>query len=207
MSKRWRIEQRSPQMQRAWITGLTLAGVVGTGGAAFAGMSLTHTDGNAVEAQAPAASAATTAPTTSTTYRLGDAGLVTLDSAGGVITVTSVLPSAGWTVVTSSNPGLHVEVSLTDGVEVLQMTADLVDGRIVAALNSSATTTTAAPTPAAAPAPASASPVVVLVPTPHAPVAATTATSGSTHVTTPSGASRHHSAGHEANEHEGGSDD
>jgi hypothetical protein len=206
MSKRWRIEQRSPQMQRAWITGLTLAGVVGTGGAAFAGMSLTHTDGNAVEAQAPAASAATTAPTTSTTYRLGDAGLVTLDSAGGVITVTSVLPSAGWTVVTSSNPGLHVEVSLTDGVEVLQMTADLVDGRIVAALNSSATTT-AAPTPAAAPAPASASPVVVLVPTPHAPVAATTATSGSTHVTTPSGASRHHSAGHEANEHEGGSDD
>jgi hypothetical protein len=188
-------------MQRAWITGLTLAGVVGTGGAAFAGMSLTHTDGNAVEAQAPAPTASTMAATTSTTYRLGDAGLVTLDSAGGVITVTSVRPSAGWTVVTSSNPGLHVEVNLTDTVEVLQMTADLVDGRIVATLNSSATTT-AAPTPAAAPAPASASPVVVLLPTPHASVAATTATSGSTHVTTPSGATRNPSG-----EHEGGSDD
>jgi hypothetical protein len=142
---------------------------------------------------------------TATTYRVGDAGLVTLDSAGGVITVAWVQPASGWTVLAASNPAAHVEVSLTDTVQVVQMTADLVDGRIVASLTSTATSTTAAPAalaPAPTPAPAPASRVVVLVPTPHAKVAATTSASGSTHVTTPSGATRHQSG-----EHEGGTDD
>jgi hypothetical protein len=206
-------------MQRAWITGLTVAGVVGTGGAAFAGMSLTHTDGGTVEAQSPAATAST-ALSTSTTYRLGDAGLVTLDSAGGVITVTSVVPASGWTLVASSAPGVHVEVSLTDTVQVVQMSADLVDGRIVASLNASATSTTLAPAPepaaapaavqAPTPAPAPANRVVVLVPTPKATVAATTSASGSTHVSTPSGKPSGRPTSntrHESGEREGGGDD
>jgi hypothetical protein len=193
-------------MQRTWITGLTLAGVLGTGGAAFAGMALTHTDGSSVEAQAPGATLGTLATSTATTYRLGDAGLATLDSAGGTITITGVEPSVGWTVVSSSNPGLHVELSLTDTVQVLQMTADLVDGRIVASLTSTATNTTAAPAPASAPAPAPATPVV-LVPTTRPAVAATTAVSGSTRPSTPSGPTQHGSGEHERGEHEGGSDD
>jgi hypothetical protein len=195
--------EKEPAMQRAWITGLTLAGVLGTGGAAFAGMSLTHIDGSAVEAQSPAAAATTAAVSTATTYRLGDAGLVTLDSAGGMITITSVTPSTGWSVVASSNPGLHVELSLTDTVQVLQLTADLVDGKIVAALTTSspvADPTTAAPAPA--PAPASASPVVALVPTARPAIVATTSASGSTHVTKKSGSTRH-----ESDEREGGDDD
>jgi hypothetical protein len=189
-------------MQRAWITGLTLAGVLGTGGAAFAGMSLTHTDGAAVEAQSPGATAGTMATSTATTYRVGDAGLVTLDSAGGIITITSIEPSTGWTVLARTNPGVHLELSLTDTVQVLQVTADLVDGHIVASLTSAGANTSVAPDPASAPAPAPATPVV-LVPTKPAHVVATTAVSGSgTRPSTPSGPSQH-----ERGEHEGGSDD
>jgi hypothetical protein len=187
-------------MQRAWITGLTLAGVLGTGGAAFAGMSLTHTDGSAVEAQASGGTIGTLAASTATTYRLGDAGLVTLDSAGGIINITSIQPAAGWTVLSRTNPGVHLELSLTDTVQVLQMTADLVDGRIVANLSATSTTTVAS-APASAPTPAPATPVV-LVPTTRGTVAATTAVSGSTRPSTPSGPSQH-----EQGEREGGSDD
>jgi hypothetical protein len=189
-------------MQRAWITGLTLAGVLGTGGAAFAGMSFSHTDGSAAEAQANVATTGAVAAATATTYRLGDAGVVTLDTAGGTITIVSIQPATGWTVLSRSNPGLHVEVSLTDTVQVFQMTADLVNGHIVAALTSTVANTTVAPDPASAPAPAPATPVV-LVPTGRTPVAATTAVSGGhTRSTTPSGPSQH-----EVGEREGGSDD
>jgi hypothetical protein len=188
-------------MQRAWITGLTVAGVLGTGGAAFAGMSFTHTDGAAVDAQAPGASTSALTTSTATTYRVGDAGLVTLDSAGGTITIISIEPATGWTVLARSVPGVHIEISLTDTVQVLQMTADLVDGHIVANLTSTGVNTTVAPSPASAPAPAPATPVV-LVPTTRPVVAATTSASGSTRPTTPSGPAQR-----ERGEREGGSDD
>ena len=173
-------------MQRAWITGLTLAGVLGTGGAAFAGMSITHTDGNSVEAQAPALASDTTLGTSATTYRLGNAGTVTISVTGGAITIVSAEPAAGWTLVGSSVPGTHVEVQLSDGTQVLTFSADLVDGAAVAALAAApsaaaapaapAPATQAAPAIAAAPAPRPATPVVVLEPTPRQPVVTTAGT-------------------------------
>jgi hypothetical protein len=169
-------------MQRAWITGLTLAGVLGTGGAAFAGMSVGHSDGSAVEAQAPGTTSATTSATatdTTTTYRLGDAGTVTISVAGGVITVAGVEPATGWTQVGSSAAGVHVDVTLTDGTQLLHFAADLVDGRAVASLTNAPTGTVAPPTNTPiVPAPRAATPVIVLTTVPAKPVT-TTAASGS----------------------------
>ena len=107
-----------------------------------------------------------------TTYRLGNAGTVTMSVTGGAITIVSAQPAAGWTLVGSSVPGTHVEVQLSDGTQVLTFSADLVNRAAVAALAAApsaaaapaapAPATQAAPAIAAAPAPRPATPVVVL---------------------------------------------
>ena len=127
-------------MNRAWITGLTLAAVAGTGGAAFAGMSADSGTGGTADAaaQQPAAEITTTTVDGVVTYQLGPAGTVNLTTKDGVLRVDNALPSLGWTVVTYSGPAKHIGVILTDSTQIVTFRADLVAGKVVASLSSAA---------------------------------------------------------------------
>ena len=167
-------------MKRSWITGLTMAGVAGTGGAAFAGMSVINHDGSPVEAFGGTAASAST-----TTYQLGTAGTVTITSGRGIISVDSTSPATGWSFMAATTPSTHVAVTLTDTVQIITFTADPVDGRVVVALTNAASGNVSAPAPAGgsglAPAPRAATPVIMLTPSPRQPApGATSAASGST---------------------------
>lgn len=156
-------------MNRAWITGLTVASVAGTGGVAVATM--TASTNPAAAAPTPLAAAeATTATVASRGYsfQAGSAGQVNLTADDGALTVDSTAPSAGWLVVSYTGPGTHVEVQLGDGAQIVTFAADLVSGEVLAGISSTPVPTL--PTaPAATPAPAPAVPVVWLQPSAQPP--------------------------------------
>ncbi len=68
----------------------------------------------------PAPPAAAVATTTQAAYTVSDAGTVTLDTAGDVLTIVDVVPAFGWTVTKSeSEDSKNVEVKFQNGsVEV-----------------------------------------------------------------------------------------
>lgn len=141
-------------MNKNWITGLTLASVVGTGGAAFAGMRATTHDSVQAAGETPTSATATTVAGTSASYVAAEAGLVNVSLAGGVITVDSTVPNSGWSVVSFTAPGAHVEVVFTDGTRSITFVADVVDGQIHAEVaDTTPTTSTVAPVTSATPAP------------------------------------------------------
>jgi hypothetical protein len=62
-------------------------------------------------------------------YQIGDAGLVTLDSSGDQLTITSSVPNAGWTVVTSeSQDPLNIEVKFQSSSTLVEFHANLLFG-------------------------------------------------------------------------------
>jgi hypothetical protein len=187
-------------MNRTWITGLTLAGVAGSGGA-FAAAATSGTDVPAA-AQAPSvvnASEFVQAPTSRTiNYQVGAAGTVTVTVTNGVLNVDSTTFGTGWTGGATAAAGLHVEVQFTDMAQLVTFGADLVNNELVVALTNvpapgvvAAATPTpmditvigqtntarpkTAPQPQPATQPIAAQPTAVQSPTP----AATTAPSGS----------------------------
>jgi hypothetical protein len=59
-------------------------------------------------------------------YQVGDAGLVTLDTAGDVLTIVSVTPNAGWTVVKAESYSQYdIEVKLQNGNTLVEFEANL----------------------------------------------------------------------------------
>lgn len=69
--------------------------------------------------------------TTQAVYQIGEAGLVTLDSAGGVLTVVSVVPNPGWIVAEAeSEDAYNVEVKFQSAFTVLEFHANLLFGVI-----------------------------------------------------------------------------
>lgn len=190
-------------MNRAWITGLTVASVAGTGGVAFATMNAS-THGAEAKATPQAADTTVTVAPKVYSYQAGAAGQVNLTAAEGELNVDSVLPSAGWSVVSYSGSGAHVEVRLTDSIQIITFSADLVGGEVQAGITAApvpTVATTAAPTTTpATPAPQPANPVVVLTPSAQSPSTA--------HTSSPSGSGSHQGDddGHESDD-EGGSDD
>ena len=71
-----------------------------------------------VATTAPAAPVQPAAPVAATqaTYAAADAGTVTLDTAGEVLTIVSVTPAAGWTVTKSeADDSMNVEVKFQSG--------------------------------------------------------------------------------------------
>jgi hypothetical protein len=140
-------------MNRLWISSLSLAGVVGSGGAAWASLSDPGTTsappveavGISVAAPASTVTSVPTAPTT-VSYQVGAAGIVTVDLVADGATVTAVSPGAGWTVGAASAAGAHLEVVFTDALQVVTFAADLVDGSLVPSV--SAVAQPGAPVPA-----------------------------------------------------------
>jgi hypothetical protein len=207
-------------MNKAWITGLTLAGVAGSAGAAFAGISTSDQSAPSVEAQGlPTETSTTTAAPHTATYQVGAAGTVTLTAADGALSVDSALPGAYWTLVGYGSPSTHVEVQFADAAQQVTFIADLANGEIVVSLSNvpapGATTTSIEITPVtnaaapAAPAPQAAAP---------APKAIAVAVPGPAHTTSPSSATGsggqygsddegEHESEHESEHEEEGDDD
>ncbi len=70
-------------------------------------------------------------------YQVGDAGLVTLDMSGNVLTVVSVTPNTGWTVVKAENYSpADIEVKLQSGSTVIEFKAHLQSGVITTEVES-----------------------------------------------------------------------
>jgi len=193
-------------MKKSWITGLTVAAVAGTGGAAFASMQASTHDNTADAAPQPAASAVdTTLAARAFSYQAGPAGTVNLTVDDGAMKVDSALPAAGWTVVSYSAPASHLEVAFTDGLQVITFIADLSGNEVVASLS----TAPAATLPTTAPAPAPATPAS-LAPSSQSPAPS--------HTSAPSGSGdddeheeheddHDHEEEHDDDDHEDGDDD
>ena len=114
-------------MNRSWVTAITLATVAGSG-AAFTGVIANSHDAPAkAEALTPVvpealvrpAVSTTTAPAHTLNYQVGAAGVANLTIGDGTLTVNSATASAGWTLVSSSAPGAHIDVQFSDGTQLV----------------------------------------------------------------------------------------
>lgn len=66
---------------------------------------------------------------TQAVYLIGDAGAATLDVADGALTLVSLTPNEGWTVVSATNDDpTRIEVSLQSGTTVVEFHAALIFG-------------------------------------------------------------------------------
>ena len=87
-------------MKRTWITGLTIVGIAGTGGAAFAGMSNDAPLPPPFSGDTQQATDSTAAtPPEHTTYQIGPVGTVTVERDGGVLKIERVTIGDGWSLV------------------------------------------------------------------------------------------------------------
>ncbi|MCB9380302.1 MAG: hypothetical protein H6513_06370 [Acidimicrobiaceae bacterium] len=119
-------------MKRTWITGLTIVGIAGTGGAAFAGMSNDAPLPPPFSGDTSQATGSTEAmPPEHTTYQVGPVGTVTVERDGDVLKIEGVTISDGWSLVATSVPGSHVGAQFTDALQLVTFSADLVDGQVV----------------------------------------------------------------------------
>jgi hypothetical protein len=168
-------------MNKAWITGIALAGVAGSAGAAFAGIASDSQGGSPVEAQGLTAETTTTeAASRTATYQVGAAGTVTLTADDSALAVVNATAGEFWTLGAFATPAAHVEVPFNDAAQQVTFIADLVNGEIVVSVTNvpvpGATTTSSieitqisgsvAPLKAATPAPQA----VVPAPQPATPV-------------------------------------
>jgi hypothetical protein len=128
-------------MQRSWILGISVAAVIGSAGASFAAIGpqdlWMSASVSAQDSTTAAATAASTVAASTTSYRIGDAGNVSVDVVDGIITITAAEAGEGWTVVATSAPGSHVDAQFSDGVQTVTFAADLVNGQVVVSLSNS----------------------------------------------------------------------
>lgn len=74
-------------------------------------------------------SLAAAAVTTQAIYQIGDAGLVTVDTAGDVLSVVSAVPNAEWTVLQAQNvDAYNIEVQFQMGTTLIEFRANLLFG-------------------------------------------------------------------------------
>ncbi|HQZ33533.1 MAG TPA: hypothetical protein PK020_03860 [Ilumatobacteraceae bacterium] len=121
-------------MNRKLLTALTVATVAGTGGAAYA--TVTDTSPSPTEGLTNASPISTpsltdVATSVVTTYRVGDAGSVTLELAAGAMSTRNVEPSAGWAVTSMTNSATHAVIVFQNAERVVGLTADLVGTQAV----------------------------------------------------------------------------
>lgn len=159
-------------MNRSWITALTLATVVGTGGA-FVGVITASNEQPVAAAPEPTLPAlaglvdVTTPhldPSGTVAYRLDSVGIVTVQVANGGLTVVSSVADPGWTAASVTGSGTHAEAAFTDGEQLVTFTADLSGSNVLVSVSSVTATRepqSATEPPAAAPASTS-----VIEPTP-----------------------------------------
>jgi hypothetical protein len=90
-------------------------------------VSLTPTDGSVPEGQLGADGAPVTA--NAVAYEVGTAGIVVLDSDGSVLSIVSIEPATGWTVVENhQETATHAHVAFQSGSTVVNFEANLLFG-------------------------------------------------------------------------------
>ena len=118
-------------MKKSWLTAVSVVGALGTGSAVvMAGAVINSGSNHQTSAPVPEL----TMPRTSV-YQVGDAARISLSSAGGIITVISATPDAGWSVVSTSPAAASVAVTLTDNAQVVTFTASMVSGEVQTAVS------------------------------------------------------------------------
>ena len=143
-------------MRRTWISGLAIAGVIGSGSAAIAGVVRSEVIG---ADQAAASPPVTTVPVADappdtritegsplvTTYDVGGAGRVDLAVGDTAMTVEHAAASEGWSLLDISGDTTTVQVRFTDVASVVTFQARLVDGAIATAVEQVAVAAETAP--------------------------------------------------------------
>lgn len=137
-------------------TTLSIAGVLAAGAAAYAvnssvlgaSSSVSPTTSGTPAVIAPTALPAQVAAqstkvqssvlnNTTTTYQVGTAGSVVLDTRSGAIGVTNVLPAAGWTSEPAQvQPNGDVKVPFISSTARIEFLARLVDGKVTVSVKS-----------------------------------------------------------------------
>ena len=88
--------------------------------------------GTEVTESTPVVTGAPSAGGTQADYRVGDAGVVTLDTAGEVLSIVAVTPNSGWAVVDAEQEDrFHVEVGFSSGNLVVEFHASYLFGVVV----------------------------------------------------------------------------
>jgi hypothetical protein len=142
-------------MNRSWITACTLAAVVGSG-AACVGVITGSNEQPVAASPEPTAAPATPVDVTppqldaqgTVAYRLKSVGVVTVQVAGGTVTVVSSVADNGWETVGSNAAGTHAEARFTDGVQLVTFTADLSGSDVMVAVTNVAVAAPVDSTPA-----------------------------------------------------------
>ena len=137
-------------------TTLSIAGVLAAGAAAYAVNSSVLGASSSVTATAsgtPAVDAVNTLPAqvaaqstkvqssvlnnTTTTYQVGTAGSVVIDTRSGAIAVNNVLPAAGWSSEPAQvQPNGDVEIPFISSTARIEFMARLVDGKVTVSVKS-----------------------------------------------------------------------
>lgn len=118
-------------MNRTWIAALSIAGVAGTGGAAYAGLA-TPTAEPAPETTVAPAVETTAAPIHRVVdFQIGTAATIRVEQIGDSITITGVATADGWASLGTAGSGTHAEALIGNGVQLVTFSADLIDGEIV----------------------------------------------------------------------------
>lgn len=116
----------SDDAARAAALGAAPATDTGTGGSTSAG-----NVSSAASPGTPVTANSTVISPDVTSYRVGNAGTVVVDSADGTIKVTDVVPAAGWTAEPARTaPDGTVKVHFNKGSERLELFASLVAGKV-----------------------------------------------------------------------------
>ena len=87
--------------------------------------------------EAPAAAPAATPTATQAVYAIGEAGTVTLDTAGDMLTIVAVTPTDPWIVTKSeTQDSTDVEVRFQNGTTEIEFHANLLFGVVTTAVDS-----------------------------------------------------------------------
>lgn len=139
----------SDDAARAAALGTAPAAATGTGGSAPAG-----NVSSAASPGTPVTANSTVISPDVTSYKVGTAGTVVIDSADGTIKVTDVVPAAGWTAEPARTaPDGTVKVHFNKGSERLELFASLVAGKVTVTVVNETTVAPVNPVNPGAPAP------------------------------------------------------
>jgi hypothetical protein len=148
---------------------LSLTGVLVAGSAAaLVNTQVLQSNGTSTGGGSTIAGTAAPAPVNAATqaiYQVGDSGLVTLDTAGGVLTVVSVTPSTGWVFVKAENSTTSdIAVQLQSGNTLVDFKANLLQGVVTTSVESKNLTVQGTGTPAATQPTVAVQPPAVVIP-------------------------------------------
>lgn len=152
-------------MKTSLATTLSVIGVLATGGVAMA-VNTTVLDStvSSIEGPSPLAEAlvpvaalsvdsaipiAPLSPVASTSvrsaYEVQGVGLITLEQNGSGLGVVEVNPVSGWTYESTNELGTRTEIRFINGEQDVKFTAELLDGRVVTAVEATNTSSTSSP--------------------------------------------------------------